>query len=78
MTSSFTLQERTPGSCLWENMWPPQKSHFMSPAIVMLNELFQPHLLFVLSIYDLFKMLSEAVTTQHLMAQLLTNTERRI
>jgi hypothetical protein len=56
----------------------PQKSHFMSPAIVMLNEPFQPHLVLVLFIYDLFKMLSVALTTQHLMAQLMTNTERRM
>jgi len=44
----------------------------------MFNELFQPHLVFVLFIYDLFKMMSVALTTQHLMAQLMTNTERRL
>ena len=54
MTSHFTLQERTPGSLLWEKVWPPPKSHFTSPAIVMLNELFQLCLVFVLFIYELF------------------------
>jgi len=41
MTSNFTLQEITTGSHLCKKVWPPQKLHYNSPAIVMLNELFQ-------------------------------------
>jgi len=45
MTSNFTLQEITTGSHLWQNVWPPQKLHYSSPAIVMLNALFQPFII---------------------------------
>ena len=34
MTSHFTLQERTPGSCLWENMW-PHKNHILCLQLLL-------------------------------------------
>jgi hypothetical protein len=45
ITSNFTLQKITTGSHLWKNVWPPQKLHYYSPAIVISNELFQPSII---------------------------------